>query len=259
MKTFGFIQVTISHHLKDPHPKTLEPDCLFPFARDCDTVSKGREYNGWRFLPCKGGNLFLSHDTLSEDYGLACLSRSLNCEGNLQRLPCIYPIDLWSFRALDDPAEVSDLPGVGILAVNLDSLFRKRELPPCLGRIPIEKSLHPGEGDHALCSVVDIAVLRAVIEEEVLTGVRFIPDISGGGVGEKNICHCAICQPEIDAHGVLHSELSRLIAHLRVQTSNVTADVTDIINLMDQVDTDRPASGLCPPGKGALKIVSGFV
>jgi len=31
MKTFDFIQMTISHNLKDPHPKALEPDCLSPF------------------------------------------------------------------------------------------------------------------------------------------------------------------------------------------------------------------------------------
>jgi hypothetical protein len=28
MKTFDFIQATISHNLKDPHSKALEPDCL---------------------------------------------------------------------------------------------------------------------------------------------------------------------------------------------------------------------------------------
>jgi len=31
MKTFDFIQMMISHNLKDPHPKALEPDCLSPF------------------------------------------------------------------------------------------------------------------------------------------------------------------------------------------------------------------------------------
>ena len=31
MKTFDFIQITIPHNLKDPHPKALEPDCLSPF------------------------------------------------------------------------------------------------------------------------------------------------------------------------------------------------------------------------------------
>jgi len=31
MKTFDFIQMTISHNLKYPHPKALEPDCLSPF------------------------------------------------------------------------------------------------------------------------------------------------------------------------------------------------------------------------------------
>jgi hypothetical protein len=31
MKTFDFIQMTISHNLKDPHPEALEPDCLSPF------------------------------------------------------------------------------------------------------------------------------------------------------------------------------------------------------------------------------------
>ena len=31
MKAFDFIQATISHHLKDPHSKALEPDCLSPW------------------------------------------------------------------------------------------------------------------------------------------------------------------------------------------------------------------------------------
>ena len=30
MRTFDFIQSVISHNLKDPHSKTLEPDCLSP-------------------------------------------------------------------------------------------------------------------------------------------------------------------------------------------------------------------------------------
>jgi hypothetical protein len=30
MKTFDFIESAISHHLKDPHSKALEPDCLSP-------------------------------------------------------------------------------------------------------------------------------------------------------------------------------------------------------------------------------------
>jgi hypothetical protein len=42
MKTFDFIQTTISHNLKDPHSKALEPDCLSPSTFDYDTVSGGR-------------------------------------------------------------------------------------------------------------------------------------------------------------------------------------------------------------------------
>ena len=30
MKTFYFVQSAISHNLKDPHSKALEPDCLSP-------------------------------------------------------------------------------------------------------------------------------------------------------------------------------------------------------------------------------------
>ena len=30
MKTFDFIQPAISRHVKDPHSKALEPDCLSP-------------------------------------------------------------------------------------------------------------------------------------------------------------------------------------------------------------------------------------
>jgi hypothetical protein len=42
MKTFDFIQAKISHNLKDPHSKALEPDRPSPFAYDCSTVSQGR-------------------------------------------------------------------------------------------------------------------------------------------------------------------------------------------------------------------------
>ena len=98
-----------------------------------------------------------------------------------------------------------------------------------------------------------------MVEEKVLTSVGFVSDISGDSVGEKNICHCATCQAKADADRVFDGELPRFIAHLRIQTRDVTADVTDIINLMDQVDPDRPSSDGSPPGKGPLKIVFGFV
>jgi len=42
MNTFDFIQAAISHTLKDPHPKALEPDCLSPSVFNYDAVSKGR-------------------------------------------------------------------------------------------------------------------------------------------------------------------------------------------------------------------------
>jgi hypothetical protein len=39
MNTFGFIQATISHTLKDPHSKALEPDCLSLSVCNYDTAS----------------------------------------------------------------------------------------------------------------------------------------------------------------------------------------------------------------------------
>ncbi len=42
MKTFDFIQVTISHNLKDPHPKALEPDCFSPLLMVTTQFLKGR-------------------------------------------------------------------------------------------------------------------------------------------------------------------------------------------------------------------------
>jgi hypothetical protein len=42
MKTFDFIQAMISHHLKDPHSKALEPDCLSPrFAIRIQSLETG--------------------------------------------------------------------------------------------------------------------------------------------------------------------------------------------------------------------------
>jgi hypothetical protein len=50
MKTLDFMQATISHNLKEPHSKALEPDCLSPLACDYDTVSEGKEVPGHAFF-----------------------------------------------------------------------------------------------------------------------------------------------------------------------------------------------------------------
>jgi hypothetical protein len=41
MKTFDFIQVMVSHNLKDPHSKSLEPDCLSPLREKEKVGLKG--------------------------------------------------------------------------------------------------------------------------------------------------------------------------------------------------------------------------
>jgi len=43
MKTLDFVQMTISHNLKDPHPKALEPDCLSPFLAIATQSLQGGE------------------------------------------------------------------------------------------------------------------------------------------------------------------------------------------------------------------------
>jgi hypothetical protein len=45
MKTFDFIQATISHNLKNPHSKTLEPDCVSPFLV---IKTQSLDGEGWR-------------------------------------------------------------------------------------------------------------------------------------------------------------------------------------------------------------------
>jgi hypothetical protein len=46
MKTFDFIQATISRNLKDPHSKALEPDCLSPRLAIATQPLEGEEYFG---------------------------------------------------------------------------------------------------------------------------------------------------------------------------------------------------------------------
>ena len=45
MKTFDFPQETISHTIRNPHSKALEPDCLCPWTGDYDTVSSRRKHD----------------------------------------------------------------------------------------------------------------------------------------------------------------------------------------------------------------------
>jgi hypothetical protein len=47
MKTFDFIQVMISHNLKDPHSKALEPDCLSPLLT---VTTQSPQRGGWRVI-----------------------------------------------------------------------------------------------------------------------------------------------------------------------------------------------------------------
>jgi len=50
MKTFDFIQVTISHNLKDPHSKALEPDCLSPLLTVATQSLVGEGLGGIIFM-----------------------------------------------------------------------------------------------------------------------------------------------------------------------------------------------------------------
>jgi len=64
MKTFDFIQMTISHNLKDPHPKALEPDCLSPFlAVATQSLSRGFSHS----LKPSSNSLLEKIDTIDLD------------------------------------------------------------------------------------------------------------------------------------------------------------------------------------------------
>jgi hypothetical protein len=43
MKTFDFMQGTISHNVKDPYSKALEPDCLSPLLAITTQSHQGEE------------------------------------------------------------------------------------------------------------------------------------------------------------------------------------------------------------------------
>ena len=44
MNTFDFMQATISHNLKDPHSKALEPDCL---SHRLAITTQSQRGDGW--------------------------------------------------------------------------------------------------------------------------------------------------------------------------------------------------------------------
>ena len=47
MKAFYFMQVTISHNLKGPHSKALEPDCLSPLLMVTTQPLAGEGWGEW--------------------------------------------------------------------------------------------------------------------------------------------------------------------------------------------------------------------
>ena len=56
MKTFDFMQSAISHNLKDPHSKALEPDCLAP---PLAIMAQSLRGEGWLYCFKSEGWLFL--------------------------------------------------------------------------------------------------------------------------------------------------------------------------------------------------------
>jgi len=82
MKTFDFIKATISHNLKDPLSKSLEPDCLSPFAGHYDTVSKRGGLG-------RGGG-FVAMDILIFDMDGVLIDVSRSYRETIQRTVQIY-------------------------------------------------------------------------------------------------------------------------------------------------------------------------
>jgi hypothetical protein len=65
MKTFDFTQSAISHNLKDPHSKALEPDCLSPqFAIMTQSL--------------KGGKLFVDKFLVKKPLGCTAFVKDLS-------------------------------------------------------------------------------------------------------------------------------------------------------------------------------------
>ena len=73
MKTFDFIQSAISHNLKDPHSKALEPDCLSPPLAIMTQSLEGGGDGSCLFLNA----LFLFYPCLFDDNPLCWLNNDI--------------------------------------------------------------------------------------------------------------------------------------------------------------------------------------
>jgi len=105
--------------------------------------------------------------------------------------------------------------------------------------VGVVESLHLREQQRALCPEEVIAVSEIVVQQRVFSGRPFPGRQGRRTIRQKNSSQCSVFESQGDAGCILHRKIPDLVTHQGIDFFDLTTDISEVIDLMDQIDKDR--------------------
>ena len=93
-----------------------------------------------------------------------------------------------------------------------------------------------------------------MVQQRVFSGRPFPGRQGRRTIGKEYRPQGSVLESQGDAGRILHREVPDLVAHHGIDLIDLTTDISEVVDLMDQIDQDRPSPLLLSPGQGTLKI-----
>ena len=131
---------------------------------------------------------------------------------------------------------------VGIFPGHFVSLLGDGIIPSYLRRVGIVASLHLRKQQGSIRAEEIVAIPEIVVEQRVFPGRPF-PGCQGRRtIGQEDRSQGSVLKSQGDAGRILHREVPDLVAHQGIDFIDLAADIPEVIDLMDQIDQDRPSA-----------------
>ena len=175
--------------------------------------------------------------------GASAVDRFLDRQRNRQGTGAVDSIHQRGFLAPHHPAKVLQLQVERVRRLHLAASLAQRVLPAGADRVPIAPQLHPGKGQRPLRAQKMITVLAGMKIVGVLAAGDFVGPGRGGGVRGDDGAQGSAVKGKRDAQGVLDLQPARHGGRLGIHLADLTADVTQNVQLMNEIDQEGSALG----------------
>ena len=123
-----------------------------------------------------------------------------------------------------------------------------------LRRIAVVAFLHLREQQGALRTEKLAAISEITVKERVFPGRSFPGGQGRRAIGHKNCPEHPVPESQRNGGRILYREISDFIADIGIDFLDLAADMSQVVDLVDQIDQDRPAALFLSPGERPLII-----